>query len=126
MLAFTRAVGDPGPRAAGEVVPPTFTACAAIQDPAHMRGLRPVGAPARAAAEGSTVLHAEQHFEYLALVRVGDVLTMTESSGDTWTKPGRDGGTLRFSESVREFRDAGGDLVVRSRMVTVIPDGAPR
>lgn len=121
MLAFARAIGEvpPGP---GEVVPPTFTACSVQHDPEHMRDMVPAGALAAAVAAGGTVLHAEQHFEYLAPVRVGLVLTAVEREGQTWRKRSRDGGTLAFTELVKEFLNPVGDVVVRSRMVLVRTD----
>jgi hypothetical protein len=121
VLAFARAVGDQDASAAsaGEPAPPTFTSCSVQHDPAHMKGMRPAGALGHATTLSGTVLHAEQHFEYLAPVRVGDVLTVSESPGRTWEKTGRAGATLSFSELVKEVRDPSGELVVRARMVLV-------
>jgi hypothetical protein len=120
-LAFARAIGEraPGP---GEVVPPTFTACSGQHDPEHMRDLRPTGALAAAVAAGGTVLHAEQHFEYLGPVCVGDVLTVVERPGRTWEKRNRAGRLLAFTELVKEFTNPVGDVVVRARMVLVRTD----
>ena len=42
----------------------------------------------------------------------GDVLTATTKPGNSWEKEGRRGGKLMFSESVTEYRDESGDLVV--------------
>lgn len=122
-LAFARAVGErpPGP---GEIVPPTFTACATQHDPEHMRDMQPAGALAAAVEAGGTVLHAEQSFEYLAPVRVGDVLTVIDKPGRSWEKRSRTGARLAFSELVREFLNPVGDVVVRSRMVLVRTDAA--
>lgn len=121
VLAFARAIGEvpPGP---GEVGPPTFTACSVQHDPEHMRGMVPAGALAAAIAAGGTVLHAEQHFEYLAPVRVGQVLTVVEREGRNWQKSSRDGRTLEFTELVKEFLNPVGDVIVRSRMVLVRTD----
>jgi hypothetical protein len=121
VLAFARAIGEAAP-ARGEVVPPTFLACSVQHDPEHMRGMKPVGALAAAIAAGGTVLHAEQHFEYLAPVRVGQVLTVAEREGRSWRKNGRDGKTLAFTELIKEFLNPVGDVVVRSRMVLVRTD----
>jgi hypothetical protein len=118
VLCFSRAVGEapPGP---GGLVPPTFTATTVLHDPEHMRDMRPVGALAASADGGGAVLHAEQHFEYLGPVRVGDVLQVSETPGRTWTRQSRQGSTLTFTEVVKELRDDTGALVVRSRMVLV-------
>lgn len=68
---------------------------------------------------GGTGLHAEQRFEYHRPLAAGDVLTSTTRSGKTWTKQGRRGGNLRFSEMVTEYRDQDGELVVTATGVTV-------
>ena len=129
VLAFARAVGDerlthavPVP---GTPVPVTFPACAVQFDPAHMRGLRPSGSLALSSSTaGGGVLHAEQEFEYFAPVRVGDSLTVTERAGDRWHKQSRRGGTLTFHEILRDYHNAAGALVLRSRMVLVNTDFA--
>jgi N-terminal half of MaoC dehydratase len=123
VLAFARAVGEPAPEV-GQIAPPTFTATSIQHDPEHMRGMRPSGPLATVAGDGGAVLHAEQHFEYLAPVRVGDVLTVSEAVGRSWAKIRRQGGALEFTEHIKELRDDHGEVVVRSRMVlvTVGPD----
>ena len=69
---------------------------------------------------GGTGLHAEQHYTYHRPLRVGDVLTAT-------TRPGRamgEGGPARRAsscspETITEFRDEHGELVVTARGVGV-------
>jgi acyl dehydratase len=123
VLAFARATGDWSLAAAlpepGTPVPPTFTSVDAQFDPEHMRGMRPAGVLAASGGPGGSVLHAEQHFEYFAPVRVGDALTVTCAEGRTWTKHGRSGGKLSFREIVKEYRDDRDELVVRARVVLV-------
>ena len=123
VMAFSRAVGGPGPvdspPEVGTPAPPTFVAVDVQFDPEHMRGMRPSGVLADTGSAGGSVLHAEQEFEYFAPVRVGDSLTMSHHDGRTWTKRSRGGGELRFREILKEYRNAAGDLVVRSRMVLV-------
>jgi acyl dehydratase len=68
---------------------------------------------------GGSGLHAEQHYEYHRPLRVGDVLTATTTPGKRWEKQGRRAGTLVFSESVTEYRDQNGELVVTARSVGV-------
>jgi hypothetical protein len=118
VVAFARAVGDETAQAELHV-PPTFTAATVLHDPEHMVGLRPVGALAQEPRPGESLLHAEQHFEYLGPVRVGDVLEVTESQGRTWTKTSRSGAVLTFTELLKELHDSAGNVVVRSRMVLV-------
>jgi acyl dehydratase len=68
---------------------------------------------------GGGGLHAEQHYEYHAPVKVGDVLTSTTRPGNTWEKEGRRAGKLVFSESITEYRNQDGVLVVTARGVAV-------
>ncbi|WP_206443112.1 FAS1-like dehydratase domain-containing protein [Candidatus Protofrankia californiensis] len=118
VMAFARAVGEPMP-SPERVVPPTFTATSIQHDPEHMRGMRPTGALAVAPVGGGELLHAEQHFEYLLPVHLGDVLDVTEEYGRRWTKNSKRGGKLLFTELVKELRNQHGAVVVRSRMVLV-------
>ncbi|MEM6110554.1 MaoC family dehydratase N-terminal domain-containing protein [Mycobacterium sp. 050272] len=124
VLAFARAVGDerlahdvPAP---GTPAPLTFPAASVQFDPVHMRGLRPSGAlDLKPSTPGGSVLHAEQEFEYFAPVRVGDRLVVAEYEGASWRKQSRRAGALTFHEIIRDYRNAAGELVLRSRMVLV-------
>ena len=126
------------------IPPPTFTQASAQFDPDYFlrpkigqpwfgSGKEPSGAirrppsggsgggssesrPSGAAAGG---LHAEQHFEYHLPVVAGDVLTAESKPGKTWEREGRRGGKLHFSESVTEYRNQRGELVVTARGVGV-------
>lgn len=134
---------DPGYAASTEVgsviAPPTFVQASAQFNPDY--GLRPhpdkpwfgsgknptglppkpvdAGEGEKKASGGGSGLHAEQHFEYHRPLTVGDVLTATTSPGKTWEKEGRRAGKLLFSESVTEYRDQKGELVVTARSVGV-------
>jgi len=68
---------------------------------------------------GGSGLHAEQHYTYHRPVRVGDVLTATSTPGKRWEKQGRRAGVLVFAESITEYRDQQGELVVTARNVSV-------
>ncbi|HVW43626.1 MAG TPA: MaoC family dehydratase N-terminal domain-containing protein [Amycolatopsis sp.] len=130
VMAFARAVGAQdlaeAPPEPGTPVPATFAAVDVQFDPLHMRNMRPSGPLAAAEGVAGSVLHAEQHFEYLRPVRVGDVLTVGQAEGRTWEKPRRQGGRLRFREFIKEYRDSRDRLVVRSRMVLVETERAQR
>ena len=123
------------------IAPPTFTQASAQFDPDYFlrpkigqpwfgSGKEPSGAVRRAPASGGSSearpsgaaaggLHAEQHFEYHKPLRAGDVLTAETKPGKTWEKEGKRGGKLLFSESVTEYRNARGELVVTARGVGV-------
>jgi hypothetical protein len=132
----------------GIIAPPTFVQASAQFNPDYFlrpkigqpwfgSGREPTGLvrPAAGAGGGSgggggrsggTGLHAEQHFEYHRPLRVGDVLTPTTLPGKSWERTGRSG-LLQFSESITEYRDANGELVVTARSVGVLTSGpAPK
>ena len=75
------------------------------------------------AGDGS-ILHAEQHFEYLRDLRAGTVLTVSTVPGKTWVKQSRNGGELHFAEERTEYRDPEGELVIVARAVSVTPVSA--
>jgi MaoC dehydratase-like protein len=147
VMMFARSIGDPNPiysdpayAAASEVgtliAPPTFVqASAQFDDDYPLRpkfdrpwfgsGRTPT-TPSEASSGGGgsgggggTGLHAEQHFTYHRAVRVGDVLTATTRPGERWEKQGRRAGKLVFAETITEFRDEHGELVVTARGVGV-------
>jgi acyl dehydratase len=68
---------------------------------------------------GGAGLHAEQHFEYHRPIRPGDVLTSTTTPGRSWERTGRSG-HLQFTETIVEWRDASGQLVLTARGVGVL------
>ncbi|MYE82007.1 MAG: MaoC family dehydratase, partial [Gammaproteobacteria bacterium] len=68
---------------------------------------------------GGGGLHAEQRYVYHRHPRVGDVLTATTRPGNKWERQSRRAGTLKFSETVTEYRDQNGELVVTATGVGV-------
>lgn len=70
-------------------------------------------------SSGGGGLHAEQRYVYHRHPKVGDVLTATSRPGETWEKEGRRSGKLVFSESITEYRDQNGELVVTATSVGV-------
>jgi hypothetical protein len=133
ILCFARAVGDPHPAYAGPgaPAPPTFTQAAAHFDPDNEYRPRPgepwMGSGRTASGTGgrlpgdggAPVLHAEQSYEYHRPLVAGDVVTVTVTPGASWEKAGRSG-RLAFTETVTEYRDADGELVVTARSVAVV------
>jgi len=83
-----------------------------------MRGLKPVGAMNAFGEDVRGVLHAQQRFEYFSPVRVGDVVSVTERRGRSWTKRGSSG-DLEFLELIKEFHDSDARLLQRSTMTLV-------
>jgi hypothetical protein len=133
VLLFARAIGDESleymaamyGETASTPAPPTFVQASAQFTPGYR--LRPrsdqrwfgSGADSGFAPGDGGALHAEQHFEYHRPVVTGMVLTAETRPGEEWTKVGRRGGALRFTETITEYRDSSGDLVVTARSVGV-------
>ena len=147
ILMFARAVGDDnkiyadadyakGTEPGSIIAPPTFPIASAQFDPDYFlrpktgqvwfgSGKEPTGVK-RSSEGGSSGgggggggLHAEQHFEYHRHLKPGDVLTATVKPGKTWEKEGRRSGKLLFSETITEYRDQNGELVITARGVGV-------
>lgn len=68
---------------------------------------------------GGTGLHAEQHYTYHRHLRPGDVLRAESKPGETWEKEGRRAGKLVFRETITEYYDQSGELVITARSVGV-------
>jgi hypothetical protein len=142
IMMFARAVGDPNriyfddayaaQTDLGHIIaPPTFTSASGQFDPDNPlrptigeawigSGREPSGVSALTTGDSTGgYLHAEQHFEYHRPLKPGDVLLRTRQPGASWVREGRRGGTLHFQESVTEFRDEEGELVVTSRSIRV-------
>ncbi|TAK73760.1 MAG: hypothetical protein EPO16_12090 [Dehalococcoidia bacterium] len=157
IIMFARSIGDANPIYADSdyakstepgtvVAPPTFVQAGAQFSEGggsrpvpgkrwHGSGKEPTGSNAPPQPGGDALpagaagrMHAEQHFEYHRPIVPGMVLSRRSYAGQEWEKTGRRGGTLRFAESVTEFYDQQGQLVVTTRSVivrteTVAPEG---
>ena len=140
IMMFARAVGDANKIYYDEayakttevgsiIAPPTFVQASAQFDPDYRlrptigepwfgSGKEPTGVPPSSGGSG-TGLHAEQHYEYHRHPKPGDILTATSRPGQTWERQGRRSGKLIFTESITEYRDQHGELVVTARGVGV-------
>ncbi len=149
IMMFARSVGDENPiyhdeeyakktEVGGIIAPPTFAQASAQFDPNFIlrpqvgkpwmgSGKTPTGTPPKPKTEGEKKegggggggLHAEQHFEYHRHLRPGDVLSVTIIPGQKWEKEGKRSGKLKFSETISEYRDQKGELVITARGVGV-------
>lgn len=137
IMMFARSIGDENPIYHDEdyakksevghiIAPPTFGRAIAQFDPNyHLRwrpgvkwfgsGKNPTGLDQPAPSTGG--LHAEQHYEYHRHLKPGDKLTVTSHPGKTWEKESKRAGKLKFTETVHEFRDQNGELVITMRSV---------
>jgi hypothetical protein len=125
----------------GDVIaPPTFGIASAHwnpdyglrgtrQIPARARAEQPAAAPRAAGGGGgggslTRVLHGEQRFEYRRPLQPGMKLTVSTRPGKAWEKEGKRGGKLKFSETVTEYRDERGELVLVATSVGVLTEKA--
>jgi hypothetical protein len=140
IMMFARAIGDTNPAYQGalsgerSVAPPTFVWAGEHFDPDSVVRPRPgepwmgsgatdSGTPADNPARNG--LHAEQRYDFHRPVREGDVLNATSRIGRTWTKQGRRGGLLTFTQVITEYHDQHGELVVTAVMVGVETEKTP-
>lgn len=144
IMMFARSVGDDNQiyysdeyaksTGVGNIIaPPTFVQSSAQFDPDYFlrpkvgqpwfgSGKNPSGItrePGAGGGGGGGGLHAEQHYEYHRQVKPGDVLTAKTFPGKTWERESARAGKLSFSETVTEYRDQHGELVVTARGVGV-------
>lgn len=146
ILMFARSVGDDnkiysdeeyakGTEPGSVIAPPTFVQSSAQFDPDYFlrpqpgkawfgsgkeaTGLKGDSGFGGGGGGGGGGLHAEQHYEYHRHPKPGDVLTATVKPGKTWEKEGKRSGKLVFTESITEYRDQHGELVVTARGVGV-------
>ena len=91
------------------VAPPTFSSASAFFPQPSSGGQRIEGLDMR------FVLHGGQELIFERPVFAGDVLTSEPGETKSYEKKGRRGGTMKFIESETIFRDAQGEIVLRSR-----------
>ena len=147
IMMFARSVGDANPiyhdeeyaeksEMGGIIAPPTFAQSSAQFDPDYFlrpkvsgdgwfgsgkeaTGSKPSSGSGGGGGGAAMGLHAEQHFEYHLPLKAGDVLSATSKPGKSWEKESKRAGTLKFSESVTEYRNKNGDLVITATGVGV-------
>ncbi|MBM3684947.1 MAG: MaoC family dehydratase [Actinobacteria bacterium] len=146
ILMFARSIGDTNPiyedavyakgtEVGSIIAPPTFAQSSAQFDPDYFLRPKPGQAWFGSAREATGIkrekkdgessgaaaggLHAEQHFTFHRHVRPGDVLSGTTKPGKNWEKEGKRSGKLMFSETITEYRDQNGELVITARGVGV-------
>lgn len=151
IMMFARSVGDENPiyndadyakdSELGHIIaPPTFVQSSAQFDPNYFlrpkpgqdwfgSGKNPTGRkPSSGDGDkgkdggGAGMLHAEQHFHYHRHPKPGDVLSVESREGESWTKESKRAGVLKFSETIIEYRDQSGELVVTARSVGVVTE----
>lgn len=127
IMTFKDALGKPRPAleasisveisGEAEIAPPTFTRVSAHFDPeADTYRVEGSGDDSQVA---SSLLHAEQRFEYHLPLRCGATLSVEHVLGGTWQRRSQRAGLLTFVERVTEYRNQAGELVITARTVVV-------
>ena len=147
ILTFAAAIGETNPiywdaaaaqrTPLGDVIaPPTFGVSSAHWNPNYgLRGTRKIPprvetpsseTKARSGGGGglARVLHGEQRFAYHKPLQPGMKLRVVTRPGNAWEKEGKKGGKLRFTETITEYRDESGDLVLVATSVGVLTEKA--
>ena len=148
ILNFAAAIGETNPIywdaafAAGTplgdvIAPPTFGVSSAHWNPNYfLRGTRKIPPRAEAPQSGTKapsgggggslarVLHGEQRFAYHKPMQPGMKLRVATRQGKAWQKEGKKGGKLRFTETITEYRDERGELVLVATSVGVLTEKA--
>ncbi len=108
--------GGPGDRVP---IPGTFLQSSAFWQSPESNPLRGADLDLR------RILHGGQEFVFHGPPpRSGDVLTGRSHVASDYEKHGRRGGTMRFVETVTEYRDQDGDLVAESRSTLIVTSQA--
>ena len=92
------------------VAPPTFSSASAFF-PQPSTG----GGPRMEGLDMRFVLHGGQELIYERPLFAGDVLMSEPGETKSYEKKGKRGGSMKFIESETIFRDAKGEIVLRSR-----------
>jgi acyl dehydratase len=82
----------------------------------------PEGGEKKSSGSNAGGLHAEQHFTYHRHLKPGDVLVAKTFPGEKWEKESKRAGVLKFSETITEYRDQSGELVVTAKGVGVVTE----
>jgi hypothetical protein len=114
---FARAVKSKNPAHQGldPLIPPTMlTSARLLWEPFDQAAIPTLGFDMR------RVLHGEEEYVFHGpLPRAGQTLQVDTRVVDTYEKPGKRGGSMRFAVVVNEFRDEAGELIAEQRSVIV-------
>lgn len=112
---FAEAIGESDPGLASEFAPPTFLKVIEGEGGSSRRIVEELGIDLR------RILHAEQHFDYLAPVRVGETLSVERRVADIYEKKG---GEMEFVVIETSFVDPSEKLVARSQQIVLVRNPA--
>ena len=111
---FAKATGDGNPVYPASPIPPTFSFCLELDRDDPFDFLRELD------IDLARILHAEQSFEYHALIQGGETITFTSQIADVYDKKG---GALSFVAVERQGCKPDGSLAVVVRTTLVVRNG---
>lgn len=102
----------------GVVAPPTFAMASALfsEDGAELP-------PELAALDMRLALHGAQEFVFERPLFAGDLLRGEPGEVKCYAKKGRRGGLMQFVEAETIYRDAAGEIVLRTRTTAIQTEG---
>ena len=121
---FSRAVKtrNQAHRGPNPVIPPTWlTSARTLWEPSSESAMAQLGFDIR------RVLHGEEEYIFHGPPpRAGQVLTCQARVAETFEKPGKRGGTMRFGKLITEFRDESGRLIAEQHSLIIETEKAPK
>ncbi|NMG55195.1 FAS1-like dehydratase domain-containing protein [Aromatoleum aromaticum] len=115
LAAFAEAIGEADPAFRGEIAPPTFMKVLEGQDNSSRRIMEALGADLK------RILHAGQHFEYIAPIRAGTRVRVERSVADIYDR--RDG-QLEFVLIETTFSSEAAGVLGHSRQLVLVHNPA--
>jgi acyl dehydratase len=114
---FAQAIGERNPRLVSETAPPTFMKVLEGEHNSSRAILTALNVDLK------RVLHAEQRFEYIAPILVGDTVTIERSITEIYE---RKNGAMEFIVIESRFTGRGQKLLGRSRQTVLVRNPAPK
>lgn len=111
LALFADAIGETNPLFRGEAAPPTFMKVLEGQNNSSRRIMEAIGADLK------HILHAEQHFEYLAAICAGMRINVERRVSDIYDR--RDG-QLEFVQIETTFSNEGVGILGLSRQLVLV------
>jgi hypothetical protein len=116
LSAFARAIGERDPVYSERIAPLTFMKVLEGEHGSSRKILEILGVPL------TRVLHAEQQFDYVAPIVVGQAVTVSRRVVDLYEKKG---GAMEFIVIESVFTDEAAEVLGRSRQVVAVRNPPP-
>lgn len=108
---FATAIGETVPVTTSQLIPLTFLKVIEGEGASSRRMVEELGVDLR------RILHAEQHFEYLAPLKIGDAISVERRIAEIYEKKG---GEMEFVVFESMFFDTSETLVAKSKQIILV------